>query len=67
MVRSITGPDQRWVLPFAIVLAPVLLLASDVLGRVLDPPGEISVGIVCAFLGGPLFIALVRRRRVVQL
>ena len=67
MVRAITGPDQRWVLPFAVIIAPTLLLAADVIGRVIDPPGEIQVGVVCAFLGGPLFIALVRRRRVAQL
>jgi len=67
MVRALTGPDQRWVLPFAVVLAPILLLSADVIGRVIDPPGEIQVGVVCAFLGGPLFIALVRGRRVPQL
>ena len=54
-------------LPLTLVLAPVLLLAADVIGRVIDPPGEISVGVVCAFLGGPMFIALVRGRRVAQL
>ena len=67
MTRAVTGPDQRWVLPFAVVLAPMLLLAADVVGRVIAPPGEIPVGVVAAFLGGPLFIALVRRRRVAQL
>ncbi len=67
MVRAFTGPDQRWVLPLTLVVAPVLLLVADVVGRVIDPPGEISVGVVCAFLGGPIFIALVRGRRVAQL
>jgi len=67
MARAITGPDQRWVLPYAMVLAPVLLLASDVLGRILARPGELQVGIVTAFLGAPVFIALIRRRKLAQL
>ena len=66
VARAITGPDQRWVLPYSAVLAPTLLLASDVLGRVIARPGEIQVGIVTAFVGAPVFIALVRRRRIAQ-
>lgn len=67
VARAIAGPDQRWVLPYSAVLAPVLLLSADVLGRVLERPGELQVGIVTAFLGAPVFIALVRRRRIAQL
>ena len=67
MARAITGPDQRWILPYALVLSPVLLLAADVLGRVLARPGELQVGIVTAFLGVPVFIALIRRRKPAQL
>jgi iron complex transport system permease protein len=65
--RAITGPDQRWVLPYSAVLAPILLLGSDIVGRVVARPGEIEVGIVTAFVGAPVFIALVRRRRIAQL
>jgi iron complex transport system permease protein len=63
-VRLVTGPDHRWVLWYSAVIAPALLLASDVLGRVLVRPGELEVGIVTAFLGAPVFIALARRRRL---
>jgi iron complex transport system permease protein len=66
MVRSLTGPDMRWLLPYCAILAPVLMLGADVLGRVLGRPGELQVGIVTAVLGGPFFLHLVRRRRVVQ-
>ncbi len=67
VVRSFTGPDLRWILPYATVLSPVLLLGADVLGRVVARPSEIQVGIVTAVLGGPVFIYLVRRRRTTQL
>ena len=64
--RIITGPDHRWLLPFAAVLAPILLLGADILGRIIARPGEVNVGIVVAFLGAPCFIALVRRRRLAE-
>nr|WP_216217394.1 iron chelate uptake ABC transporter family permease subunit [Amycolatopsis aidingensis] len=64
IARMIVGPDQRWVLPYSLVLAPTLLVGSDVLGRVIAGPGEVQVGIVTAFLGAPLFIALCRKRKL---
>ncbi|MFC5288271.1 FecCD family ABC transporter permease [Actinokineospora guangxiensis] len=65
IARAITGPDQRWVLPYCAVLAPTLLLMADVLGRLVMSPREIEVGIVTALLGAPVFIALCRRRKLV--
>ncbi|WP_333775740.1 FecCD family ABC transporter permease [Streptomyces sp. IBSBF 3136] len=67
VVRSFTGPDLRWILPYATVLSPVLLLGADVVGRVVVRPSELQVGIVTAIIGGPVFIFLVRRRRTAQL
>ncbi|MFI1766544.1 FecCD family ABC transporter permease [Streptomyces sp. NPDC020800] len=67
VVRSFTGPDLRWILPYATVLSPVLLLGADVVGRVVARPSELQVGIVTAIIGGPVFIHLVRRRRTAQL
>ena len=32
VARAITGPDHRWLLPFSMVLAPVLVLAADIVG-----------------------------------
>jgi iron complex transport system permease protein len=66
MVRSLTGPDLRWMLPYCALLAPVLMLGADVLGRLLGRPGELQVGIVTVVLGGPFFLYFVRRRRVAQ-
>jgi iron complex transport system permease protein len=67
IARAITGPDQRWVFAYSAVLAPVLLLGADVIGRLVARPGELQVGIVTAFIGAPVFIALVRRKRIAQL
>ncbi|GGP64463.1 iron chelate uptake ABC transporter family permease subunit [Saccharothrix coeruleofusca] len=67
VARMIAGSDQRWVLSYSAVLAPVLLLGADVIGRVLIAPQEMEVGIITAFLGAPVFIALCRRRKPARL
>jgi iron-siderophore transport system permease protein len=63
LVRALTGPDLRRLLPYCALLAPTALLAADVLGRVLARPGEVQAGIVTAVLGGPFFLYVVRRGR----
>lgn len=67
VARVITGPDYRWVLPYSAVLAPILLLGSDVLGRIVARPGEVQVGIITALVGAPFFVLLVRRRKLAEL
>lgn len=67
VARAIAGPDLRWALPYSMLLGAILLIGADVLGRVLIRPSELQVGIVTAVIGAPVFIALVRRRRIAQL
>lgn len=67
MVRAFTGPDYRWILPFSLVLAPVLLLGADIVGRLIALPGEVQAGIMTAIIGAPVFIWLVRRRKAAGL
>jgi iron complex transport system permease protein len=67
VARLITGPDYRWTLPFSMLLAPVLLLSADIVGRVIARPGEVQVAIVTALIGAPVFIALVRRKKLAEL
>ncbi|MFF8570205.1 FecCD family ABC transporter permease [Streptomyces sp. NPDC015408] len=63
VARWIVGPDQRWIFAYSALLAPSLLLVSDILGRVVMRPGEIPVGIITAFVGAPVLIVLVRRKK----
>ncbi|WP_152190931.1 FecCD family ABC transporter permease [Georgenia satyanarayanai] len=63
IVRPLTGPDYRWILAFAVVVGPALLLVADVIGRLVAPPGELEVGLVVALVGAPVMIAIVRRSR----
>lgn len=67
VVRSITGPDHRWLLPYSLLVGATFLTVADVIGRVVVRPGELEVGIVTAAVGAPIFIAFVRRRRIAEL
>ena len=67
VVRWFVGPDQRWILAYTLVCAPILVLAADVLGRVIVPPQEMQVGIVTAFIGAPVLVLLARRRKITGL
>jgi iron complex transport system permease protein len=67
IARTLVGPDQRWLLPYSLVLAPTLLLAADVVGRVVVRPGELQAGLVTAVIGAPVFLAVILRRRIVPL
>ncbi|WP_328634133.1 FecCD family ABC transporter permease [Streptomyces sp. NBC_00356] len=66
-VRAFTGPDPRWMLPYCALFAPTLLLVADVIGRVVVAPSEIQADIVTSFIGGLIFVHLVRQRKVAQL
>jgi iron complex transport system permease protein len=65
VARALVGPDQRRILPLSMVLASSFLVLADVVGRVISSGAEIEAGIMTAILGGPVFIAIVRRRRLV--
>lgn len=67
VARALVGPDHRWLLPYSALLGAILVLVADVVGRVVARPAELQVGIVMAAIGAPVFIALVRRRRMAQL
>lgn len=65
--RLLIGTDHRWLLPLSALLGAALLLAADVVGRLVARPEEVEVGVVTALIGAPFFIWIVRRQRVRQL
>lgn len=67
ILRSLFGPDYRFILPVSVLAGPVILLVADAIGRVLDPNAEIQVGVTMAVVGAPLFIWLIRARKAVDL
>lgn len=68
LCRLLIGTDHRWLLPFSALAGAALLLASDIIGRVIAPTSEeIQVGIITAIVGAPFFIWIVRRQKVREL
>lgn len=67
VARMAAGPDYRWILPASGLIAAILLLGADVIGRVIAMPSEVAAGIVASLVGGPFFIVVVRRFRLMKL
>jgi len=67
LCRMLVGTDHRWLLPLSAMTGAVLLLAADVVGRVVAAEEELQVGIVTAVIGAPFFIWIVRRQKVREL
>jgi iron complex transport system permease protein len=62
IIRSIVGPDYRWVLPYSLLGGAIFLIGADLIGRVIMPTGELQAGIVTGIVGAPFLIVLARRR-----
>ncbi|MDF2554268.1 MAG: fepD 1 [Microbacterium sp.] len=66
-LRAVVGDDYRRLLLIGAPVGASVLLLSDVIGRVIAPPGEVQAGVVVAFIGAPVLIALVLRPKQVTL
>ena len=66
VLRLALGADQRKLLVVSVVAGPVLLLAADILGRVILDSGEMEAGVVSAFIGGPVLLLMVIQRMGVR-
>jgi iron complex transport system permease protein len=67
VARRLGGVDYRWLVPYSGVLGGLLVLTADIIGRLVVRPAELQVGIVMALIGGPAFVVLVRRTRMVRI
>ncbi len=63
IMRLIVGPDHRILIPVSALSGAVFLVACDILARNLLAPAELPIGVITAFLGGPFFIFLLRKKR----
>lgn len=64
LARRLVGSDVRRTLALSVVLGPCVVLLADVLSRLLVRPYELPVGVVTAFVGAPILIAVVRSHRL---
>jgi iron complex transport system permease protein len=63
VLRPLVGHVPSRLLPASLVGGAVLLLAADVILRVVTPAGELRLGVVTALIGTPFFVWLVARTR----
>ena len=66
VVRLTTNASYRVVLPVSMISGASFLILADLGARMLDAPGEVPLGVVTAFIGGPFFIFVLRSRRTQQ-
>lgn len=62
LVRPLIGSDHRFLLPAATIGGALLLLAADIIARIVLSPVVIPVGIITSFAGAPLLLFLLLRR-----
>ncbi len=63
MMRALTGPDNRRLIPVSLLAGAVLLVAADTLTRAVLP-AEVPIGILTALIGGPFFCYIFRKQRM---
>lgn len=63
LLRLVTGPDHRFLLPNAALLGASLLIGADIIARLIVAPAELPIGIITAILGAPVFLLILLRSR----
>lgn len=61
--KLLIGEDHRYAIPCSVILGAVFLLVSDTIARTVISPAEIPVGIITSFIGAPVFIWLILRKK----
>jgi iron complex transport system permease protein len=62
-VRLALGPSYRRILPLSLALGAAFLVLADLVARTVLAPAELPIGVITALVGGPFFLAVLRRTR----
>lgn len=63
MIRALTGPDNRKLIPVSMLTGAILLLCADTITRAVLP-SEIPIGVLTAMIGGPFFCYIFKKRQI---
>lgn len=63
IVRLVLGADNKFLIPASMAFGAAFLLFADLIGRTIVAPGELPVGLIMSFIGGPLFLYLIIRQK----
>lgn len=64
LVRLVTGPNHRHVLPLSLLIGGAFLILADILARTIIAPKELPIGVITALIGAPVFALLLIRERL---
>jgi iron complex transport system permease protein len=56
LAKTLVGNSYVWVTTYSILLGSIFLLVADISTRLINPPAEIPLGVITAFIGAPFFI-----------
>lgn len=64
VVRILTGPDHRTLLPFSVLSGAIFMVIADTLSRMVVSPAEMPLGVITSLFGAPYFLVLLYRSKV---
>jgi len=67
IARAFVRGGHSWAIPASALIGAGVVLLADIIGRLVGGFAEVEVGIVLAIVGGPVFVAIARRRSLVSL
>ena len=62
IVRLFIGSDNRYLIPASMMFGAAFLVMADLIGRAMFP-FTLEVGVITAFIGGPMFLYLIMKRK----
>jgi iron complex transport system permease protein len=63
MLRMLKSSDYAFLLPASALLGAVIMVAIDIVARVIIPPAELPIGIITAIIGAPVFLWILLRQK----
>lgn len=64
LVRLVTGPNHKHVLPLSMLVGGAFLIVADLLSRTIIAPSELPIGVITGLIGAPIFAILLVKERI---
>ncbi len=65
-IRILVGPKHKRLLPLSMMMGAAILLFSDIICRYIVAPSQLPIGIVTSILGAPVFLILLRKKKLIE-
>ena len=63
VARMFIGSDNKYLIPASAALGALMLIVSDLIGKTIIAPAVLQVGVITAFIGGPMLIYLLLKQK----